>query len=286
MLNSEIKTPAYAPELLQVERPQPMYDKTVHRTYKKIFFTNPADDAELLPRFKSEFITWLKADRLNRWRGFEDGFVLDACIGCTQFIDDLYQTVGRERLQIFSGDYKYHWRLNPELQAVTLESLRAGAELLIAMPFPRFGDKHPQMDEILARCLELKIPVHIDAAWLGCVRDVEFDFSHPAIVSFAVSLSKALGLGGNRIGLRFTRRRENGPITIMNDFAMNCQSLLHIGREFMRELPINYFWNKYGDAYAQVCRDFSLRPTRAIHLALRGDQPVGVRPLLRHLSDR
>ncbi len=263
-----------------------MYDKTVHRLYGKVFAENPGDNPRLAEDFKSEFLNWLGADRLNRISGYREGFLTDVCIGCTHYIDDLYHRVGGDGLQIFSGEYKYHWRLNPEIAYVTLETLRPGKELLISMPFAGIGDAHPQMGAILERCLELGIPAHIDAAWLGCARGLEFDFSHPAIASFAVSLSKALGIGGNRIGLRFTRRRPNGPITIMNDFGMNCQSLMHIGIAFMRELGANYFWNKYAEAHARVCRDFSLQPTKAIHLAMREGHPVGIRPLLRYLSDR
>jgi hypothetical protein len=72
----------------------------------------------------------------------------------------------------------------------------------------------------------------------------------------------------------------------MNDFQMNCQSLLYIGIEFMGHFGANYFWKKYGDAYAEICRDFGLKPTPAIHLAWSDSGPVGVRPLLRFLADR
>lgn len=284
-----IMAPEYDRHWLQRDRPQPMYDKQIHRLYRRVYGSeNPGDRPQLLDEFKAGFLEWLAADRLNRLSGYgvADGYALDACIGCTHYIDDLYLTVGRERLAILAGDYKYHQRLNPDLRFATLETLRPGQELLVALPFPQTGDVHPQMDALLARCLDLGIPVHIDGAWLSCSRDIHFDFAHPAITSFAISLSKGLGLGGNRIALRFTRRRQVGPITIMNDFHMNCQSLLHLGLVFMRELGANYLWNKYGEAYARVCRDFALTPTKAVHLALDSEHPVGVRLLLRRLGDR
>lgn len=277
----------YSAESLQVHRPQPMYDKEIHRLLGRLMKENPGDNPQLIPNFKETFLNWLKSDTLNRISGFEDpGFKLDVCIGCTHFIDDLYQTLGRDRIMIFADDYKYHWRLNENIVFTNLETLTPGKHLLISMPFPAVGDVHPQMSEILSRCEKMKIPVHVDAAWLSCSRDIEFDFSHPAIESFAISLSKGLGIGNNRIGLRFTRNRQAGPITLMNDFNMNCQSLVYIGTAFMKELGSNYFWNKYADAYKKVCQDFSLKPTKAIHLALSEQGPVGVRPLLRHLNDK
>jgi hypothetical protein len=269
---------SYSSEWLQIHRPQPMYDKNINRLYKKIFYENPADDLELVSKFKSTFLDWLKKDNLNKISGFYEGFETDICIGCTQFIDDLYQTEGAEKIMIFSGDYRYHWRLNNNIQYYSVESLTPG--------FPSIGDVHPRMGEILDRCHTLRIPVHIDGAWISCSRDLQFDFSHPAIQSFAISLSKGLGLGGNRVALRFTRRRKPGPITIMNEFNMNCQSLLHVGMIFMNELGSGYFWKKYGDSYEKVCRDFNLKGTKAIHLAQSENGPVGVRLLLRYLNDK
>ena len=275
----------YSRELLQTDRPQAMYDKTINRLYSKIFKENPADDQNLIPRFKEVFLKWMSEDQLNKISGYKN-FKTDLSIGCTHFIDDLYQTIGASNLMIFEGDYKYHWRLNNNIKYYNLNNLEKGKQLLISMPFPSTGDKHVDIDAILDRCLELDIPVHIDAAWLSCARDIHFDFSHPSIHSFAISLSKGLGLGGNRIAMRFSRNRLPGPITIMNDFNMNCQSLAHIGIRFMEELGSNYLWNKYGEAYQKICTDFNLRPTKAIHIALSEHGPVGVRLLLRHLSDK
>ncbi len=151
------------------------------------------------------------------------------------------------------------------------------------MPFPYGGDVHPQMDQILDTCLSRGIPVHIDGAWISCCRNINFDFSHPAITTFCISLSKG-GLGGNRIALRFAHERPQGAITIMNDFNMNCQSLVSMGINFMQEIGPEYFWKKYEDAYKQVCTDFNLDSTKAIHLATKNGKPVGVRPLLRALQ--
>lgn len=275
----------YDRKFLQPDRPQPMYDRQMNRLYREVFLHSPAENSGLEAEFKEKFLGWMKADRLNRIAGLDE-FQTDICSGCTQFIDDLYQTEGADKIMILSGDYKYHWRLNNQIRFHTPDTLEAGKVLLIAMPFPFYGDRHPDMDLILQRCLELNIPVHIDAAWLGCSRDIEFDFAHPAIKSFAISLSKAMGTGGNRIGLRFTRDRKPGPITIMNDFQMNLQSPIHIGIHFIDKLGPNYFWNKYGEAYMKVCRDFDLAPTKAIHLAREGEKPVGVRLLLRYLADK
>ena len=51
----------------------------------------------------------------------------------------------------------------------------------------------------------------------------------------------------------------------------------------MKELGPEYFWRKYEEKYFKVCKDFNLKPTKTVHLAMDGNRPVGIRSLLRAL---
>jgi hypothetical protein len=164
-------------------------------------------------------------------------------------------------------------------------SLIPDIPLIIAMPFPSIGAPHQDMEEILNECLVKKIKVHIDGAWTTCCRDIVFDYGHPAISSVGISLSKGLGLGWNRVGLRWTKDTKADSITIMNDFNMNNRALAMIGLHFIRNLQSDYLWNTHGRDYYKVCYDFNLMPTNSIYLALRDGQPVGVSPLIRYLKN-
>lgn len=265
-----------------------MYDKEIHRFLTQCMksgenFGN--DPRSLMADFKQEVANWITTSRLNNVSGLEAFQGRDVITGCTQYLDDLHMTRGN-RIVVFPDEYRYHERLYGDaLRVVDVAGLRAGDELIIALPFPAFGDIHPEMDAILDRCQALAIPVHIDACWYGCSRDIRFDFDHPAIHSVGFSLSKALGLGGNRIGLRFARERWTGPVTIMNDFAMEPQALVWLGLKFVRHFGADFLQNKYGAAQAKVCADFGLVPTKAIHLAMTEHGPVGLRPLLRMLVE-
>jgi len=273
----------YTKDWLQYKRPQPMYDKSINKFYDDFYKENPVHTHDLDNIFKEKFINWLDSHTLNSFTGYEKFKHLDICIGCTQFIDDIYQRLGQENIMIFENDYKYHWRLNNNINYTTLNTLSSTKELIIAMPFPYGGDMHPKMQDILDGCYSLNIPVHIDGAWISCCRDIIFDFNHPAIHTFAISLSKG-GLGGNRIGVRFSKKRPEGAITIMNDFNMNCQSLVSMGIKFIETFGTEYFWKQYESKYKTVCNDFNLLPTKVIHLAKTLDEtPVGIRPLLRCL---
>lgn len=273
----------YTTEWLQLERPQPMYDKSINLLYDRFYINNPVHTENLDKIFIEKLIKYLNDHNLNSFKNIDNFDVYDICIGCTQFIDDIYQKNGVDKVQILENDYKYHWRLNNSIEWATINTLDPDKELIIAMPFPYYGDVHPNMDLILDICFEKKIQAHIDAAWISCCKDISFDFGHPAIKSFCVSLSKG-GLGGNRIGVRFSKQKLDGPITIMNDFNMNNQSLVSLGIAYIDEIGPEYFWKKYEKAYYKVCKDFDLMPTKAIHLArFSSGQPVGVRPLLRCL---
>lgn len=273
----------YTSQWLQHERPQPMYDAAINKLYDGIFKENPIYNDKLIDDFKTEFKNFLENHSLSKFTGIDSFLYTDVCVGCTQFIDDIYQRLGTNNVMVFEYEYKYHWRLNNNIQYVTLDSLDPKKELIISMPFPAYGDVHPLMKDILDRCAVLNIPVHLDGAWITCSRDITFNFDHPAIETFAVSLSKG-GMGNDRIAVRFARTKPTGAITIMNDFNMNCKSLLQTGLKFMQELGPEYFWKKYESKYYKVCEDFNLIPTKAIHVAKTQDgHIVGVRPLLRCL---
>ncbi len=270
----------YTREWLQYERQQPMYDESINEFYADIFRRSPVHQGTLDEAFKETFVKWLKNHQYSKFDGIDDFPIRHVIQGCTHFIDDLYQRCGD--IQTFEKDYKYHWRLNNNIKYATIDTLDSNKELLIAMPFPYYGDVHPDMYVILDKCYDLGIPVHVDSAWISCIRDIEFNFNHPAIQTFGISLSKA-GIGGNRIGVRFARKEPEGSITIINNFNMNQQPLMYIGICFMEKFGPEYFWKKYEKKYFKVCEDFNLKPTKTVHLALDNDKPVGVRSLLRAL---
>jgi hypothetical protein len=142
---------------------------------------------------------------------------------------------------------------------------------------------------LLDYCDEHDIPVHIDGAWFGQCRNFEFDVTHPAIKSVSVSLSKALGMGSQRIGIRYTKEKTVGPISIMNDFAYANVSDMWIGVEAMKHFGPDYWWANYGDLYSKVCKDFSLKESNSIHVGWLDDDDgthqFGVRTPLRFLIE-
>jgi hypothetical protein len=275
--------PTYDAQWLEIERPQPLSDTKIESVIQNILDGRLGMDIsdQVYTDFKKETTNWIFNSKLNSLAGFDSFNRLDITLGCTQFIDTVYM---KGPVQIIKGDYRYHQRLNPDITYSVPGYLFPNKPLIIAMPFPSTGDVHPQMKEILDECLDKNIPAHIDGAWTTCCRDVHMDVDHPAVRSVAISLSKGLGLGWNRVGLRWTKETAPDAITIMNDFRMNLRAVSMIGLHFVRNFPSDYLWTTYGDAYYKVCSDFDLTPTKSIHLALRNGQAVGISPLIRYVA--
>jgi hypothetical protein len=275
---------AYSTEFLEVERPQPLSDKVIEQLIQDVL--SGALDKDITDKvysnFKSEMTSWLFKSKLNTLTGFDNFSRVDIINGCTQFIDNIYM---QGPVQVLRGDYRYHERLGLAY-VKDVGSLIPDIPLIVAMPFPSIGAPHQDMEEVLHECKIKKIAVHIDGAWVSCCRDITFDFGHDAIRSVGISLSKGLGLGWNRIGLRWIKDNKPDSITVMNDFNMNLRAPAMIGLHFLRNLPSDYLWDTYGDTYYKVCKDFDLTPTNAIYLALQNNQPVGVSPLIRHVAEQ
>lgn len=283
MIRNKI-APEYSSDFLEIDRPQTLSDRKIESLIAEVLNGHLDKDISdtVYDNFKQEAEQWILSSPFNNLVGLDSYTRKDIIIGCTHFIDNVYMN---GPVQVISGDYRYHERLKLATSVKDVGSLIPGVPLIIALPFPQIGKIHPDMGEILDECIKKNIPVHIDGAWITCSRAVDFNFDHPAVVSVGISLSKGLGLGWNRIGLRWTKETKPDAITIMNDFNMNNRALAMIGLHFIRKLPADYLWLTHGDRYYKVCTDFGLTPTRSIHLALRNGEPVGVSPLIRYLEN-
>ena len=282
-MNKQKIAAQYDSQYLEVGRPQTLSDNRIEQLQQEVLDGNLDRDItdQVYTNFKKEMTDWVFESKLNKLTGFDQFNRVDIINGCTQFIDTVYM---KGPVQTLKGDYRYHNRLNPDIVYSVPGYLRSGLPLIIAAPFPSLGDLHVNMKEILDECLDRQIPVHIDGAWITCSRDIVLDVGHSAICSIGISLSKGLGLGWNRVGLRWTKNNSVDAVTVMNDFNMNLRALVMIGRHYLRNLPVDYLWNTHGDRYRKICQDFNLTPTKAIHIAMRDGYPVGVAPLIRYLE--
>jgi hypothetical protein len=289
--------PYYSRDFLESVRIQPVFSKKIESLINDIikgdFSANITDrnypminkkySVDLFDSFKLKMLNYIISSKLNNIVGLQDFCNIDICLGCTQFIDNLYLSFGETNIQRVSNEYRYHQRLYPKSSPVSLNTIDKNKHFIISLPFVS-GNMHYQMAEILDRCQEYNTRVHIDCAWLSAARNINFNFSHPAIESIGFSLSKGLGLGWNRIGLRVSRSHANDSIKLMNDFQMIPAMQVCIASYFLDNLEVDHLWVEHEERYNKICNDFELTQTNSIHVACQGQVVYGTSDLIRYLE--
>ena len=101
------------------------------------------------------------------------------------------------------------------------EDLKENDAVILSVPFSDSGGIHPQTDELLDKCDELKIPVIIDSAYMIIANKIEFNFNRDCIESVCFSLSKGIyGAEKLRIGLRLSKKFTDDGIEVFNLMEM------------------------------------------------------------------
>ena len=278
-------------EMLGTRRQRPMFVSEFIRFRKNLDMTTyPMDPKKYTEYFLKEIDNWINSHTRVKYIGLDSFERRDAILGTTQQLDELH-ALHSDAITVYKGEYKYHRRLTDfEVKQISHWSeIQAGDVFVASYPSCITTGYHDEFDKLLEHCDSLGVPVHIDGAWFGQCRNFEFDVTHPAIHSVSVSLSKALGMGSQRIGIRYTRQRVHGPIAIMNDFDYANVSDMWLGVEAMKYFGVDYWWGNYEEYYTRVCKDFKLEETDSIHVGWiyeDGEKhQFGIRTPLRFLID-
>lgn len=288
----EIRYEDITKDMLGTKRQRPMYlSKFTQFRSSLDMRTYPKDPHAYTKHFLVEIDSWINQHRHAKYKNLEGMQYRDAILGTTHQLDELHMLHGNN-IRVLPGEYKYHRRLtNFKVNEIKhyLE-LKHGDVFVVSYPSCITTGTHVDFDKLLDHCAEQKVPVHIDGAWFGQCRRFYFDVSHPAVSSLSVSISKAYGMGSQRIGIRYAKERPIGPISIMNDFDYCNVSDMWIGVEMMKHYGPDYWWNYYGHLYTKVCKDFSLEESNSIHVAWSADEHgrkhyVGIRTPLRFLIE-
>jgi hypothetical protein len=274
-------------DMLGTRRQRPMYLSKFTKFRQNLDMKDyPKDPHEYTKYFIEQMDKWIKAHNAISYIGLDTFERKDAILGTTHQLDELHSLHGN-KICTFKGEYKYHRRLT-DFNVKQIEHYRQiakGDVFIVSYPSCITTGPIEEFGKLLDHCYHLHVPVHVDGAWFGQCRNVELAVYHPAIESVSVSLSKALGMGSQRIGIRYTRKRVNGPIAIMNDFAYANVSDMWLGVEAMNYFGVDYWWTNYSDLYSKVCKDFDLRESNSIHVAWKDNDQFGIRTPLRMLIE-
>ena len=162
---------------------------------------------------------WLQTSKLNTLHGLDKFNSLGFVHGTSQAFDFFYAENKDRRMRCFKGDFIYHevtWRNNyPNWKYIEDDKILEDDAVIISLPFSDLGGEHPDMQDILDTCDELKVPVFIDCAYYSICRGLDFNLDIPCIKGVTFSLSKAFyGAERLRIGIRCKKEYNDDQVDL------------------------------------------------------------------------
>lgn len=241
---------------------------------KEKFFNEPQKNPD-----RNSFIDfsheWFMSTKLNNITGIELFANKDITIGCTQYIESICLKYSWN-IQVLPEEYGYYNLMGKSYTQPG--ELLPNVPLIVSVPNWKHGHR-PYWQEILKECEEKNIDIHVDGAWFTVAKDISIDLTHPAIKSFAMSLSKYIG-SWNRIGLRWCRQRSLDTITMFNVQNKYNEALTSCGYFIMNNLERDYGWNTYGAKYNQLCKEHKLDSSNFFYVAKKDNVPVSISDML------
>jgi hypothetical protein len=211
---------------------------------------------------------WIKSSQLNRMTGLDHFPRRDLVNGTTQVFDECYYKYCSRRLRVFRGEYGYHRRSFKNFLFLEDAPLASEDWVIVSVPFCSSGDIHPELNSILNKAAELQVPVVLDCAYFGTCQGIELNVDHEAVVQVCFSLSKGLGLGDIRSGIRYSRQADGLMIGQQNDYNHNILAAAKIGIYMMEKFSPDHIPMKFRKHQLSVCEDLGIQATPCMHLGL------------------
>jgi hypothetical protein len=191
----------------------PVGNKKVFSQLKSITMREILKEGVGNPTLKEEFFSmylkWIKDCTVSPVTGLEQFSQIYFVNGVTQSYDIFFWEHKGKRFRTAKEDYPYVRLSVKNWVYLEDDDLQENDAVVLTCPFYENGGIPRNFYQLLDRCLELDVPVMIDAAYFGTCYDISFDYSHPAIEMVSFSLSKCLSLFPYRIGILFCKKSFN-----------------------------------------------------------------------------
>lgn len=249
----------------------PVSNNKVFAELKSISMLEILRDGQGNPNLKEDFFAayrqWLQACTVAPVSGLDQFPHVYFVNGVTQSYDIFFLEHKERRFRVAKGDYPYVRLSVKDWCYLEEEELQAQDAVVLSYPFYENGRAPRNLTQLLDRCLELKIPVMLDAAYFGTCYDMEFDYSHPAIELVGFSLSKTFAVQSYRIGIQFSKKPLNYLEELQNQARYFNQVGAYIGLQLLQKFPADFIPTTYRQAHHDICQQLDLLPTNSIMLA-------------------
>lgn len=220
-------------------------------------------------QFLDQATAWFRSTKLNDLQGWDAFPCIDIIMGCTHFIES---NASRHNwnIQILQREYAYYSLMGKK--HTEPGNLAPGVPLLVSLPNYFYGDR-PEWEQVLRECEQKDIDIHVDCAWATAAKGFRFDFDHPNIKSFAMSMSK-YNFTWNRIGLRWSRQRSMDSCTLISTQRKYNELTTACGSFMMDNISRDYGWDRYGKLNQQICDKLGLEQTMFFYVVKDKDQKL------------
>lgn len=239
-------------------------EKDIHDNTKISDFGN-MQYSDVKKNFENLFVEKLDAYPLSQLTGLELFKDVQTVIGCTQYIDNLYQTYPKNFF-VFQNEFVYHNWLGHNNQ-ISPEDIPNNSHLLISVPQAHSCDVPDLLATVIETSEKRNCSLHLDMAWWTISKGLSVDLSSPCIKTVATSLSKPFSLGKNRIGIRLSKEPIQDAVSIQNNKNVVPRALIEIGLNYLQQHDLDYMWNKYGEHYDYICKLCRMRPLPVFFMA-------------------
>ena len=218
-------------------------------------------------KYEEKFLSQLLEYPHSSIKGLEQFTHVDSIIGCTQFIDNIYQSHGKN-VFVLENDYGYHKQIRGDsVKIENIKHLKRDSHIILSVPQAYCCGIPDLYDPILEVADMLGIHIHLDLAWWTISKGLNIDVTHKCIETIGTSLSKPFSLSRNKIGIRLSKTKMNDAVAVHNKRNLVPFSLLKIGLSYLEQNKISYMWDSYGDVYTQICETCKMRPLPIFFMA-------------------
>ena len=228
---------------------------------------------EVRHQYLADIHNWIMDSKMNKVKGLTRFKYRDMINGTTQAFDEAYYRYSNKRLRIFRGEYAYHKLVVKNFAFLDDEDgnyipTEENDWVITSYPFCGNGSVPPHFDTLQEDCLEKGIPLLLDCAWFGTCRDLTIDVYHPAVTEVCFSLTKGIGLGNIRSGIRYSNYDDDLPIRQQNNYNHLPLGAAQIGIWQMQKFSADFIPNKYEKMYEHVCIMNGLKQTNCMMIAM------------------
>ena len=230
---------------------------------------------EVRHQYLADIHNWIMSSKRNSVKGLTRFKHRDMINGTTQAFDEAYYRYSKRRLRILRGEYAYHKRVVKDFVFLDDENgnyipVEDNDWVITSYPFCGNGSIPPHFDRLQDDCLEKDVPLILDCAWFGTCRDLTIDVYHPAITEVCFSLTKGIGLGNIRSGIRYSDYEDDLPIRQQNDYNHLPLGAAQVGIWQMQKFGPDYIPDRYEKIYEHVCFANNLKETNCMMIAMLG----------------